>query len=701
MDSKASTSLAKLQISSCEPDPQASRATTPPSSATQAGHRSGQCCQQCEALIRVIRRPAGPRRKVNINGNLADVFYGREDIEESIRGGCPTCRIFLEAVLHFSRHRNGWKPPESIRVNWAPRRSFHSFRLTVQAFGDWSSKPGATVELHAPEDVNLCDWPLRPPPFSTSTAAKLAQIDKWLQQCRKSHVHCRLGDGDDSREQATPLPKRVLDISSPDGEIRLHEPQGTTSTGRYICLSHCWGDSQPLTTSRSTLESRKRAIPWDTIPPSFQDVVTITRKLGVRFLWIDSLCIIQDDHKDWAEQAPAMCAIYRGAFLTIAATRCEGCHDRLLPTLDQRLCGTDEKGNPLEVVLRVACPHLRHWGTESAYSFLERAWIFQERLLSRRVVHFGFDEVFWECMESTSCQCDPEDVYDINLTLPIKSIRYRQSNPDAADSTLKSQWRIWHEIVDFYTHLQLTYATDRPAAILGLAREMEPLRKGLYMAGVWEDNLPADLAWYVDKYHGRFSSSSSSRCRPTWSWTSISFPCYYSPSWVDGAVEVVVIESPAPPASKPHTQHTNSKKSLGAITLRGRVFTGTSDTTMNDQDISGKGPTPGHTWLRRSFACGSFSRRGRRAFYSPDIPFNTPFPPDGQQVFCLAIGFDATKTQHFDVGLVLQCVDEGEQLYERLGIVRVEGGGADPKERRPGGGFDGFHGLEIKTITLI
>jgi hypothetical protein len=88
-------------------------------------------------------------------------------------------------------------------------------------------------------------------------------------------------------------------------------------------------------------------------------------------------------------------------------------------------------------------------------------------------------------------------------------------------------------------------------------------------------------------------------------------------------------------------------------------------------------------------------------FFFPDVQLTTPFLPNAEAVFCLAIGFDGTASQSFDVGLVLRCVDDGAQLYERLGIVRVEGGGADAEGRSEGGGFDQFQSPTIKTITLI
>jgi hypothetical protein len=391
-----------------------------------------------------------------------------------------------------------------------------------------------------------------------------------------------------------------------------------------------------------------------------------------------------------------MCDIYRKALLTIAATRCEGCHDSFFPSLDRRVRGTDELGNPLEAVLAVRCPHLYHWGSGAGYAFLERAWIFQERLLSRRVLHFGFDEVFWECMELTDCQCPSEDQYHPKLA--IKSVGYRHPVSDATQPTSRSQTLTWHEMVMFYTALKLTYASDRHAAILGLAREMEPYRKGSYVAGLWQDSLIADLAWTVTKW-----TDKTDRSRPTWSWVSSNHTIWYSPRWVDGDVEVLAVEPPSQPLGAPSIPGINDKRALGSITLRGRVFSGVSNNKRTrKRDYRGRSPPPEHEWLARSFGRTFNNDRRKRAFFEPDLPSSeAPFLPDGETVLCLAIGFDGTHTQDFDVGLILRCADEKSQLYERLGIVKIEGGGSNPEKRRRRGGFDQFRDPTIRTVTII
>jgi hypothetical protein len=386
MDSRISGLLDKLQLSGADSP------TTDAHTAVSAASTDRQCCDRCQQFISAMHRSVNETETSESDDGATHspqypcIHYLADDLEHSVRSGCPTCLVFIEAALRYFRpaatHTHptkGGSALESILVELersgeGPR----PFSILLRCFVvGGNSRAGKDVAMYAPEGFksDLCSWPLAQPPFRTTAEAKLARGHQWLRDCEENHTGCRLGDHS-SGEGMTPLPKRVLDVSSPDGVIRLWEPP-VTSTGQYICLSHCWGVSQPLTTTRSALEERKRTIPWETIPQTFQDAISVTRKLGVRFLWIDSLCIIQDDRRDWAEQAPAMCDIYRKALLTIAATRCEGCHDSFFPSLDRHVRGTDELGNPLEAVLAVRCPHLYHWGSGAGYAFLERAWIFQ------------------------------------------------------------------------------------------------------------------------------------------------------------------------------------------------------------------------------------------------------------------------------------------------------------------------------------
>lgn len=139
----------------------------------------------------------------------------------------------------------------------------------------------------------------------------LAIQRKWLHDCLTKHEECHL-------KAQKQIPTRIVSIGPDNMSLRVVETQGMESP--YATLSHCWGAKQLFTTTTSTLHLRKTNLNWDSIPATFQDAIRVTRGLSIRYLWIDSLCIIQDDIADWESESSKMGAIYQGAQIVIAAS---------------------------------------------------------------------------------------------------------------------------------------------------------------------------------------------------------------------------------------------------------------------------------------------------------------------------------------------------------------------------------------------
>lgn len=139
-------------------------------------------------------------------------------------------------------------------------------------------------------------------------------ISTWIKDCQDKHSACNSGTF------RRTLPSRVIDVGPPDGKTppRLCDTNG--EPGDYIALSHCWGGKQPLVTTKNNICSMKTFIPWGELPNTFQDAITVTRTLGLKYIWIDSLCIVQDDAQDWEREAAKMALIFEAAYVTIAAT---------------------------------------------------------------------------------------------------------------------------------------------------------------------------------------------------------------------------------------------------------------------------------------------------------------------------------------------------------------------------------------------
>ncbi|RSM12146.1 hypothetical protein CEP52_002610 [Fusarium oligoseptatum] len=225
----------------------------------------------------------------------------------------------------------------------------------------------------------------------------------WIHDCMSNHDGCR--------PPQSPLPSRLLDLDSFDdpSKIRLWETKGTTRPDSYVTLSHCWGvdSSHQMRTTHATLLSHLDSIAVQKLPQTFQDAIKVTRHLGVRFLWIDSLCICQDDPDDWARESAAMQQIYAGAFVTISADSAPGSAHGFLRRPERKYVPITLRFNPDNTDWATATtpkathmpayvfesPPLKVFKSRSLLDLADqplssRAWAMQERLLSHRVLHF-------------------------------------------------------------------------------------------------------------------------------------------------------------------------------------------------------------------------------------------------------------------------------------------------------------------------
>ena len=360
----------------------------------------------------------------------------------------------------------------------------------------------------------------------TDSNGTLASIKSWIAQCIVWHDFCH------SPENPT-LPTRVVDVGLDDGVVKLVETNGARS--KYLCLSHCWGKTQIITTETGTLEERKRGIEWGRLSKTFQDAILFTRTLGFRYIWIDSLCILQDSLRDWEIESAKMASVYSQGYLTIAATHSTNGQGGLFSANEEvKISGKTPGGeyyclhfreridHHIEVVEDYGFKeHLGH-ATVAHHALMTRAWVYQERMLSTRVLHFGRYEAFFECRTHLQCECDGIMMH-ASTPIPIIKIEHsdaldaqRHPSPEVA----YDQARVWRTMICSYSALFLTKSKDRLPAIGGLAKDMASQRKSRYLAGLWEDTLNDDLLWSVQTPTGR-KARPHPMTAPSWSWASV------------------------------------------------------------------------------------------------------------------------------------------------------------------------------------
>jgi len=363
-----------------------------------------------------------------------------------------------------------------------------------------------------------CPWPLGERPTisgDTGSDRATAQISRWLQTCSYSHKSCN------GVSEPQMLPTRVLEILS-QRMVRL-KVTNKAEAARYTTLSHAWGNGNTAQTTSSTLPSFQNNIPWELLPKTFQEAIQVTLRLGLKYIWIDSLCIVQDNVEDWRQEGSQMSSIYSRSYLTIAATKSSSsdggcftvsdpryvsrtyklkdayCEEYTIHVRDELDYTTVKSGSPSRLPVPLYLP------------LLSRAWVFQERLLSTRILHFGPQKLMWECFSCSTCECgSPWDGYTI-------STKYK-SLPWKPDLDTLSNIRRWHATVVEYSTKMLTVDTDIFPALQGISKRVkEEQRKCAYYAGLWEDSLPQDLLWYT-----MVSGTRTQQWRaPSWSWASV------------------------------------------------------------------------------------------------------------------------------------------------------------------------------------
>ncbi|KAF8865675.1 HET-domain-containing protein [Acephala macrosclerotiorum] len=248
-------------------------------------------------------------------------------------------------------------------------------------------------------------------------------------------------------------------------------------TGEYAALSHCWGGNVGLRTYKSSLQAHLVSIDPSMLSKTAFDAVAITRGLGLRFLWVDTLCIVQDSQEDWKSESATMDAVYRNAIVTIAASSAKDGRGGCLLQSSSRLEG-------IKVPI-----------TKS--------------VLPKRILHFRNDRVIWECKERLTAEDYLDLRRDQNTTINSNAFgKYsRLSTLPSLDD--------WLKIVEDYSRRKLTIHMDKLFAMAGLSNFFKSSLGEIYLDGIWLYKLHSCLLWISAT--GGMQQPPTPRA-PSWSW---------------------------------------------------------------------------------------------------------------------------------------------------------------------------------------
>jgi hypothetical protein len=369
--------------------------------------------------------------------------------------------------------------------------------------------------------------------------------EEWLRTCLHEHKECS-----PLRAHASPLPTRVIDVGDEDSYPRLVTSNGKTEP--WIALSYCWGGDSQFVFNDRTMHDLHRGIPLDSFPATLRDSVVITRTLGIKYIWIDALCIKQDSTEDWVREAAKMREVYSGAILTIVDANSPSTHSGIFSqrkpgkraTLEWR---DSTNSRPNKVQLR---PGSELWDHAlSSSPLMSRGWTLQEGLLSPRTISYGAQQMIWECpcyqadeggritqaTEDYRSKGFIQGLIRIQNTEIVKSQSFlqklvlRTSKPEKwwKSYDIADPYDKWNNIAEQFMCRSLTKDFDALPALSGLARVFQHVLNDEYCAGLWKKDILSTLMWnrsprYPADLSTRFDlARPSDYLAPSWSWTSI------------------------------------------------------------------------------------------------------------------------------------------------------------------------------------
>ncbi|CAK1359297.1 unnamed protein product [Cercospora beticola] len=275
-------------------------------------------------------------------------------------------------------------------------------------------------------------------PIDGTSHSCMNTIRSWIQRCDNTHSFCRIDKSASTEENVeSSYPRLLIRLGNTAEDLCIQ--QSDPGHKRYGALSYCWGRSESLKLVRENYVRLSKCLPWSDLAKTHQDAIHVSRELGLEYLWIDALCIIQDEPEQQAAEITNMATIYANAYVTIAASSSAGGESGFLrarePTLTVAV--TLKDGNRFDVFAREVVSHAtfdygwdamtpeiaqgyQEWlnaETTTRFPLFGRGWAWQERLLSPRILHFTDTEVIWECLDSISCECGTLETFVGNRVL--------------------------------------------------------------------------------------------------------------------------------------------------------------------------------------------------------------------------------------------------------------------------------------------
>ncbi|KAH6890267.1 heterokaryon incompatibility protein-domain-containing protein [Thelonectria olida] len=519
-------------------------------------------CPDCRRLARDSRPPTAPDATIKLDENdpilplsytVVDTFPRLPKLHASVRNGCKLCRLLKNVIWSHVRSdlevraiankalAADKKDPEASNLEvqmdlleWHHHAASIKFGRGPQSW--WPSYIAGHIRIGHLETTLRIDlreqaqgfyrsFP-RPNPLSDDS---MELIQTWLDTCAKLdsdntlHQYC-------PKTSKAPAPLRLLDVMQ-DDTVRLVQTEGQQV--KYAILSYCWGTSQAVLDSRtvpSNLKARTSEFPLKSLPQTLQDSVKLVRRLGLGFIWIDALCIVQESD-EWLTESTRMMDYYENAYLTIIPVACSSADQGFLQNHPWWVSEIIDWPDARNFKIEFHFPRFQNTDIDTERSvWISRGWTFQERLLSGRVLYISKDDMKFQCRGGYGDRRSGEITAQPSIVefLPISPAHTRDSGEWNNRDMIRSKW---YQLVEKYAGRQLTYESDKLLALSGVMSKFRQFfgDANPYLDGFWKNDLCHGLLWKLPQ-SGKLPPATKSACFPSWSWCSVNRPL----KWADG-----------------------------------------------------------------------------------------------------------------------------------------------------------------------
>lgn len=480
---------------------------------TASAHSGCHLCSLIDASLHYL----GDRARERYDGCLIPLLTrDGPDIQgcSSLQIGIELGANDIESIVRIYRHTNG-------RTN--------DKRLQNPCYLRHGGLVEDSLETRAGWSTNTC------------SSASFVMLRSWLRQCIDDHEICRLS-------LCSTKPTRVLDLLAfPASDlIRMVETHEVNTDLTYATLSYRWSNTTDFVLTTSNYEDYRSQIPQKSLPRTIREAIEICRSLGVRYLWVDALCVIQGDSDDFMQEVAQMGSIYANSVFTLEAsdaTDSQCTFSRSRNPLCVEPCvfaGADNDVYWVFDALRLNiswCGNNRHFRTIQDARMSSRGWVFQEQVMAPRTIHFASGEFLWSCREETFCRrClsrkSPHHTYaskrpewfgkEVLLTLlrgcqgPERQLTFR---------------RAWGDLIQEFSKTDFTDLDDRLSALAGIAQLIHSNSGFEASYGLRLDFFLDDLRWYSpnnrDPWDLRARFGKLAAYIPSWSWLSFAGPVLF------------------------------------------------------------------------------------------------------------------------------------------------------------------------------